>query len=141
MSKEPWQAPTVASLRADKTYLNELTPISPDCATHSCERSSGPPQAVPPVPGNRPPTITVERTSKASDTFVDTSEQTIIQWNIKRFHNLLLTESDADRRTLVARLLSEEQVKLLNLLTPILSEHHPSGTYLKAAATQAKVCE
>jgi hypothetical protein len=57
--------------------------------------------------------VAVERCTKLSAIVIDTSEQTIVRWNITRFRNLLLAESDTDKRTLVSKLLAEEEAKLL----------------------------
>ena len=113
MSEKDWRAPTVATFYANETDINELTLISPGSATQVSERSFRPPAAEPPDREDRPCPVTIESPSKVSQVLVDTSEQTIVRWNITRFRSLLVSESDSERRRLVSKLLAEEQAKLL----------------------------
>jgi hypothetical protein len=57
-----------------------------------------------------------DRTNPAQAKSISISQKTIIQWNIARFRNLLLTELDPERRTLLSKLLAEEQAKLVTQL-------------------------
>ena len=57
-----------------------------------------------------------DRTMPAQAKSISISQKTIIQWNIARFRNLLLTELDPERRTLLSKLLAEEQAKLVTQL-------------------------
>ena len=45
------------------------------------------------------------------------SVRMIIDLNIRHYRDLLKTETDASKRQTISRLLSEEDVKLANLLT------------------------
>jgi hypothetical protein len=44
---------------------------------------------------------------------MDTSARTIAELNIRHFRLLLQTESDAGKRAMIARLLAEEEAKLM----------------------------
>ena len=72
-----------------------------------------------------PAVVSTGRLSKRSVQSIDTSERTIIHWNITRFRNLLVIESDAGRRTLLSKLLAEEQAKLMPFLPPDSVQSRP----------------
>lgn len=72
-----------------------------------------------------PALVSTGRLSKRSVQSIDTSERTIIHWNITRFRNLLVIEADAGRRTLLSKLLAEEQAKLMPFLLPDSSQPRP----------------
>jgi hypothetical protein len=59
--------------------------------------------------------------------------------SLTRFRNLLLTESDADRRTLVTKLLAEEHGDTCFERMGVNKFSSLACTFLKTAATQAKV--
>ena len=48
----------------------------------------------------KPAQLPAERPSKGPGKSISISQKTIIEWNIARFRSLLLTELDAERRTL-----------------------------------------
>jgi hypothetical protein len=63
-----------------------------------------------------PAQIRAERPCKGPEKSINISQQTIMEWNIARFRSLLLKEPDAERRTLLFKLLAEEQAKLVTHL-------------------------
>ena len=112
MSEKDWQAAMVGAT------VDEPILVSPASVAQVSERSFGLPARDPLDWKDPHQTVTIERPSKVSQVLADTSEQTIVRWNITRFRNLLLIEANPARRTLMSRLLAEEQAKLLKSQGP-----------------------
>ena len=57
-----------------------------------------------------------------------TSARTIIELNIQHYRNLLKTTTDESKRGTIARLLAEEEAKLLKLSAPPNNDNDGSST-------------